>query len=200
MWTGGSEGECFSLSLVLLDPTDPSNNLLAEDRWPYFDKLAEYASCTLERLRCLEFGIPDSVVELFRPQPDLWLRVPFVPRKGSFLVRGERWNLEFAQPFPILQRPVCPRCDMSVSAHMLHAMLVARRFATVEAKDSVLTSAELQRLILEDARHKLEQCINQTFGTASSWIPSTESFNQESVVLVLPIGDETTGSGAKYLV
>lgn len=48
---------------------------------------------------------------------------------------------------------------MSVSAHMLHAMLVARRFATVEAKDSVLTSAELQRLILEDARHKLEQCI-----------------------------------------
>lgn len=31
--------ESASVCPLLLDPTDPSNNLLAEDRWPFFDKL-----------------------------------------------------------------------------------------------------------------------------------------------------------------
>lgn len=173
---------------LLLDPTDPSNNLLARDRIPYFEKLAEYASCTLERLRCLEFGIPDLVVELFRPQPDLWLQMPFVPRQSSFLVGGEGQNAEFVQPFPIMNRPVCPQGEMSVLAHMLHTMLAARRFAILEAQGQAPSSEKLHQLILEDARHKLEQCINKTFGTVS-WTPSSQSFENKSVVLVLPIGD-----------
>lgn len=74
-------------------------NLLARDRIPYFEKLAEYASCTLERLPCLEFGIPDLVVELFRPQPDLWLQMPFVPRQGSFPVGGRNKMLSLCSHF-----------------------------------------------------------------------------------------------------
>ena len=178
-----------SCSALLLDPTDFSNNLLAQERWPFFEKLAQYANCTLERLHHLEYGVSDVLVGLFRPQPDIWVQMPFVPRTNSLLVGGEALDVDEAQPRAILQRPVCPLHDMNVIAHMLHGMLVARRFALLEAGQNggSVSSDELQRMILEDAREQLKQCIDTAYGTFT-WSPSAESFLNKSVVLVLPIG------------
>ena len=189
-YTQDEANQHASVGPLLLDPADPTNNLLESRRWPYFEKLAEYASCTLERLWCLEGGVSDLVVELFRPQPDIWHQMRFVPRTDTWLVGGEGQSTEYAQPFAILHRPVCPHGEMNVLAHMLHGMLVSRRFAILDAKAGAsVTSAELQRFILADARCKLEQCINKTFGTVS-WTPSSQRFEEKSVVLILPIGGD----------
>ena len=161
---------------LLLDPTDFSNNLLARERWPFFEKLAVYANHTLDRLHHLERGVPDVLIGLFRPQPDIWVQMPFVPRKGSFLLGGEGQNVEEAQPRAELHRPVCPLHDMDIIAHMLHGMLVARRFALLEAGKGAanISSDELQKMIFADALHELEQCVNTAYGT-TTWSPSSES-------------------------
>ena len=176
-------------SALLLDPTDFSNNLLARERWPFFQKLAVYANTTLDRLHHLERGVPDVLVGLFRPQPDIWVHMPFIPRKDSFLLGGEGQDADEAQPRALLQRPVCPLHDMNIIAHMLHGMLVARRFALLEAGKGAgnISSDELQQMIFADALHQLEQCVNTAYGT-STWSPSSQSFLSKSVVLILPIG------------
>lgn len=115
--------------------------------------------------------------------------MPHVPKKNTLLVGGEGEDPVEVQPRAVMLRPVCPKGEMEVIAHMLHGMLTARRFAVLEASKggAQVSSEELQQMILADARASLEQCINTTFGTVN-WVPSAERFENKAVVLHLPIG------------
>ena len=158
---------------LLLDPSNPWNNLLSADRLVFFEKLAGFAEETLRRLEVAQrAGVGLDV--LFKPQPDVWRGLPQRPKEGSWLV-GTRTRPEVRQPEISIQ---------SKGLHVQSLQLIAHVFALWLATHKP-PAAGVQKC--------LEKAVDTVIcGRDQSWSPSNESFESKDSVAVIPLLD---GSG-----
>jgi len=161
---------------LLLDVSDPTNNLLEPKRHKFFDMLAEYAQVTLTRLAALSIGMPPQLCNLFQPQPKVWNILRHVPMKYTFLVSAPLNNADIVQPRAIVR---------------LHSQSIQKEMEFYYHNISALFEREYffnKTLTANDAQEVATKSCDILFNTSNDWSPTTETFDKKNVVLVIPVG------------
>mmetsp|Transcript_4545 Transcript_4545/g.12377 ORF Transcript_4545/g.12377 Transcript_4545/m.12377 type:complete len:433 (+) Transcript_4545:38-1336(+) len=169
---------------LLLDVSNPANNLLGPDRVPFLRKMSGYASVTLDKLDALSRGVPEYFVNLFETQPEVWNTMRNVPKRASFLIGAARkGDVGQVQPRVEARRNAqYLQKEMEVYAHALSAMLHREFFCW---KD----------LASNDAQTVLQDCVDKLLNTGSNRASPTEKFEDKEVLVIIPL--ELTGGHIK---
>mmetsp|Transcript_14315 Transcript_14315/g.19752 ORF Transcript_14315/g.19752 Transcript_14315/m.19752 type:complete len:451 (+) Transcript_14315:295-1647(+) len=171
---------------VLLDPADPSNNLLGADRCLFFEQLAKFSQTTLDRLEAVERGVPQAVLSIFTPQPSVWDTLPNIPRKTensmfvSHAIQANAETVPFAiQPHVQIQKGTYSINEMLVFAQCFYSMLLSSN-GGLDLRENT-----------SQAQSAISACIDTLiFGVApTKWQPAQETFESREVVLFIPVGN-----------
>jgi len=168
---------------LLLDPTNPFNNLLSTEGFSKAKKgsmerfLKTFGDCAQNSLRLLSIE-PFGPSLMFMPQPLLWKTpIPRMFRIGnrSYLVGVQEYH--DLMPRMTVRKIVPPSVEESLK-QMLHVYMGALKGAEVEYPDA--SSGDLQR--------KLAQLVNLMENENYNWVSScNEKHEDKAVTLMMPL-------------
>ncbi|CAJ1370787.1 unnamed protein product [Effrenium voratum] len=133
---------------LLLDPSNPWNNLLSPDRLIFFEKLAAFADETLRRLDVAHRTAVGLDV-LFKPQPDVWFGLPQRPQDCSWLV-GTQVTPEVQQPIVRIQSQGLHVESLQLIAHVLALWLATHKPQPDQVRRSVEKAVDTVLVALQD--------------------------------------------------
>jgi len=157
---------------LLLDPSNPLNNMLDQTALPHFLTLARFAAHTLGRLDLMERG---ATVDIFEPQPVAWDTsfTNFRVKEGSWIIS---WQLN----------------AKTVQTHVVPQKMPLLELKHVSALANLIGLSQWGQgaLPIEDKLEAVKSTINKHFtGGTKEWKETSQSFSSKDVLVVSPVHD-----------